>query len=130
MASIVTPENAKRNARIIDLYTQGRDFWQIIQMVGVSRGVVAGVIRRAGVKNRGGFKLPFRDITGQRFGRLTAICFEGRREHNGQKRWRCRCDCGAITVADLCSLTSGNTKSCGCLARELSRQRLRMRRAA
>lgn len=108
--------NAERNARIIKLYKEGRDLWQIIQMVGVSRGVVAGVIRRAGVKDRGGWKHPFKDISGQRFGRLTAVSFEGRRQgHSCAKRWKCQCDCGATTIVDLGNLRSGKTKSCGCL---------------
>ena len=34
------------------------------------------------------------------------------------KRWRCRCDCGNEKIILQQSLTSGNTKSCGCLSKE------------
>lgn len=65
------------------------------------------------------------DLTGQVFGRLTVIeragsVFVGRR---GKVRaaWRCRCDCGADAVVPRNRLTTGMTKSCGCLSAEVSR---------
>ncbi len=53
------------------------------------------------------------DLTGQRFGRLTAI---ERAENNkrGQARWKCACDCGSEKVVNSDDLRSGRTKSCGC----------------
>ncbi len=33
------------------------------------------------------------------------------------KRWRCKCDCGKIIEVRQDSLRSGNTRSCGCIAR-------------
>jgi len=56
---------------------------------------------------------PRLDLTGQRYGRLVALKDVGT---DGQNRlWRCRCDCGNhLTIVNR-SLTSGNTKSCGCL---------------
>ncbi len=61
------------------------------------------------------------DITGQQFGRLTVLCAElGSR----RTRWRCRCECGQdVVVGSASHLTSGNTKSCGCLRRDTSRAR-------
>lgn len=58
----------------------------------------------------------FNDLTGKRFGRLTVI---KRATPKGQKvRWLCRCDCGSIKDVGAFELTSGNTKSCGCLQNE------------
>lgn len=58
------------------------------------------------------------DRTGQRFGRLLVtemagdyISPKGKREI----RWQCRCDCGNILEVRGSSLSTGNTKSCGCL---------------
>lgn len=62
------------------------------------------------------------DITGMRFGRLTAV----RREYCHKTRgwhWRCACDCGTEIVAWLGNLRKGNTKSCGCLKRDTTRAR-------
>jgi hypothetical protein len=61
----------------------------------------------------------FRDITGQRFGRLIALQRVGPKAH-----WRCQCDCGQHRVILLASLRDGATRSCGCLRSEIHRRRL------
>jgi hypothetical protein len=58
-----------------------------------------------------------RDVTGQRFARLTAISHVGSAK-SGQSLWLCKCDCGAETTTTLGNLTSRVTRSCGCLKRE------------
>ncbi len=55
-----------------------------------------------------------RDLTGERFGKLTVIGPE-KKEGSKKKYWRCKCDCGRETVVDHYSLTEGHTKSCGCI---------------
>ena len=62
-----------------------------------------------------------KDLTGQRFGRLVVLePVPGAR----RTRWRCRCDCGQeLVVGSGYHLTSGNTKSCGCLHRDTARAR-------
>jgi hypothetical protein len=57
------------------------------------------------------------DLTGQRFGRLTVVS-EATEEGQTVRRWLCRCDCGATRTIVKGSLTSGNTKSCGCWNRD------------
>ena len=37
------------------------------------------------------------DLTGQRFGRLTALYPTNRRDYKGSVIWHCRCDCGNET---------------------------------
>lgn len=61
----------------------------------------------------------FADLTGQRFGRLTARRHVGthRRETYSTALWECLCDCGRSTVAQARKLQSGAKKSCGCLRR-------------
>ena len=59
------------------------------------------------------------DLTGQRYGRLVAL----RRTRSGL--WTCQCDCGTIKDIPLDSLRSGRGRSCGCLRREATGQRLR-----
>lgn len=57
------------------------------------------------------------DITGQRFGRLTALKYVGSNKGQGAI-WRCKCDCGnEVDVKKNCLMTGG-TRSCGCLNRE------------
>lgn len=57
-----------------------------------------------------------KDITGQRFGKLTALYLHERR--NYKSYWFCKCDCGSNTIVMISKLTSGHTKSCGCLKRK------------
>ena len=53
------------------------------------------------------------DITGQKFGRLTAIRPTDKRK-NGYILWECKCDCGNTVYVSATKLIIGNTKSCGC----------------
>lgn len=71
-----------------------------------------------------------KDITGQRFGRLVALEYIGKRNVGVKKKytvpiWKCQCDCGNICEVSLYQLTSGSTKSCGCLKRDKIRERNR-----
>ena len=61
------------------------------------------------------------DLTGQKFGRLTVIRFD--HSQNGRKYYLCQCDCGNLKTVSSHSLKSGNTKSCGCLHKEILVQR-------
>lgn len=61
----------------------------------------------------------FKDLTGMRFGRLTVI-ERMKNNKSGKVMWLCRCDCGNIKPIRGCDLKRGNTKSCGCLQKEIS----------
>lgn len=59
----------------------------------------------------------YNDILGKRFGKLTPIIYLG------DKKYECICDCGNSCIVDRYNLTSGRTRSCGCLvAEQKSRQ--------
>lgn len=59
------------------------------------------------------------DLTGQPFGRLIVLHRDGKLY--GQFAWRCKCLCGSeVTVASR-SLRIGNTRSCGCILRQIGR---------
>jgi len=59
-----------------------------------------------------------KDLTGQRFGRLTVIKINGRTKDKSVT-WLCRCDCGNETIVVGQNLSNGNTKSCGCYHKEV-----------
>ena len=61
-----------------------------------------------------------KDLTGQRFGKLTVLEFVQTTDE--ESHWRCRCDCGNIAVIRIGGLTSGKTQSCGCLQKERASQ--------
>lgn len=57
-----------------------------------------------------------KQLSGQKFGRLVVLSRAGSR--TGRVTWSCRCDCGAHIEVVSNALTSGHTKSCGCLKDE------------
>lgn len=66
----------------------------------------------------------FKDLSGQKFGKLEVIEIDhrsentydelGRVKRSGVYYYRCKCDCGNIKIAEGRELKRGNVKSCGC----------------
>lgn len=58
---------------------------------------------------------PRRDITGQKFGRLTVMA-----EDSGGKnpKVKCQCSCGKVVMVLKHGVIRGYTRSCGCLRSE------------
>lgn len=62
------------------------------------------------------------DLTGKRFGKLVVECrAEDKHRKNGKPiaMWKCVCDCGNITIINGTYLRTGDTVSCGCLAKQI-----------
>ena len=64
-------------------------------------------------------KRRLKDLSGQVFGRLTAIKID-HMSKSGNACWLVECSCGKIKVVAEGSLVSGDTLSCGCYRREHS----------
>lgn len=71
-----------------------------------------------------------KELKGFKFGKLTVIDRDYQKEEDMVKRgkrkrtyWICKCDCGNVTTVETCKLTSGHTKSCGCLQKETTKER-------
>jgi len=62
------------------------------------------------------------DMTGQKFGRLTVVKFSHTKHE--MSYWSCRCECGAEKVTTRSRLLNGETKSCGCLKKEVDASRI------
>ncbi len=60
------------------------------------------------------------DLTGEKFGRLTAVYPTDRRSKKGSVYWHCVCECGNETDVDENGLVHGTYSSCGCKKRELN----------
>jgi hypothetical protein len=69
------------------------------------------------------------DITNQRFGRLLAISPAGFSLH-GHAVWNCACDCGGMCHVTRQNLLRSDTRSCGCLRREVCGERLKRTKPA
>ena len=62
--------------------------------------------------------MPLKDLTGQRFGMLTAI-YPHSVGRNGLTLWMCRCECGGQRLVPLCNIR--RIISCGCRYHPLKR---------
>lgn len=62
------------------------------------------------------------DLRGKQFHRLTVL-HRASQNYKTAAVWVCRCTCGSIVEVVGLALRSGNTKSCGCLRNEKTRQR-------
>lgn len=57
----------------------------------------------------------FKDLTNQRFGKLTVLyALDKRAELSGSYVWHCKCDCGNELDVIGSRLVRGHTTSCGC----------------
>ena len=67
-----------------------------------------------------------KDSIGQKFGHLTVIRDSGKRTKWNDVIWECLCDCDNICFVNRHALITGNTKSCGCLRKNLAAIKGRM----
>lgn len=82
------------------------------------------------IKNNGGVLAPMlleqpkevSSLVGEKYGRLT-INEYSHTDDNGDTCWHAICECGNAKVVKRTNLKMGHTKSCGCLAKELSSAR-------
>lgn len=63
----------------------------------------------------------FKDLTGIVFGRLTVVELSDFRNHASY--WLCRCECGNTTTVFGGSLNYGSVKSCGCIRKEVMKEK-------
>ncbi len=105
--------------KVIRLYKNGLSICQIADRYGLHRSAVNNIVRKSG-NSRPGRKLG-KDISGQRFGKLVAICvshvYVRPSGKSAERVWLCQCDCGGKKAIRLTSLREGFTKSCGCMGR-------------
>lgn len=63
-----------------------------------------------------------KDLTGQKFGRLKVMPAYRHDKKIHTTFWLCKCDCGNFTFVKRTNLISGNTKSCGCYAKQVKKE--------
>lgn len=68
----------------------------------------------------------FKDLIGDQYGRLVVVS-ENEKKRNEKGRvvriLNCKCSCGNFKDVQFSSLISGNTKSCGCIKKEILTER-------
>lgn len=63
------------------------------------------------------YKAKIKDLTGQRFGKLTVIEYKGSNKGTGSL-WLCKCDCGNEKIITSRNLLNKTCKSCGCYSKD------------
>jgi len=67
-----------------------------------------------------------RDLTGEKFGRYTAVRHAGYKLPGKKKSkehyWECVCDCGEVRIVAARNMIKGTSRSCGCLKIELTKE--------
>lgn len=104
-----------------------RTNWCCLCDCGVECNVAGDNLRKGNTKSCGclkkemGHKAKFKDLTGQKFGRLTVLyenTTDPRKEKFKYTIWHCVCECGNECDVVSSNLIKGATKSCGCLQKE------------
>lgn len=109
---------------IIEEITKGRYICKCD--CGNTKEVLYSSLRHGRVKSCGCLKkeglhlknLNFKDITGEKYNRLTAIKFIKIYDKTKDSIYEWRCDCGNIIEVPKGRVKFGTTKSCGCLKKE------------
>ncbi len=97
----------------------GQALWSCLCSCGNRTTVRGSLIRRGETQSCGCLQKErvsqarLLDLTNSRFGRWKVLSQSGRTATQGVI-WRCQCDCGNIGDVAGGSLTSGDSKSCGC----------------
>ncbi len=100
---------------------QYKDYWLFHCDCGNEKILAAGNVKWGNVRSCGCLltehakSMRTRDISGQRFGKLTAIRPTEERDAAGAVIWECDCDCGNKAYYSINRLRLGKAKSCGCL---------------
>ena len=66
-----------------------------------------------------------KNIIGQRFERLVVVALHSEGGKHGKRKFLCCCDCDTRKIVLGNNLTRGLSRSCGCLRRELAREKMR-----
>lgn len=77
--------------------------------------VVNGLTKSCGCLHQEYAENQYKDISNQKFGKLTAIRPTDKRTSYHSVIWECKCDCGNIVTIPAKLLVAGHTQSCGCL---------------
>lgn len=82
-----------------------------------TQNLTSGCSKSCGCLNNDRVRSTMVDLSGKKFGKLTAIRPTDLRI-NGRVIWECKCDCGNTAFVIGANLKRGSTKSCGCLRKE------------
>ena len=93
-----------------------RTFWRFQCDCGNTKIIDLADVKRGKIKSCGTCYYGAKDLTNQKFNKLMCLT-QLTKDKRERIIWRCECDCGEIIELPGCDVSSGRTKSCGCLRR-------------
>ena len=103
----------------------GKTFWLCKCECGnysiVDGYALKGRIRSCGCLQKESARRLAVDLKGMSFGRLKVLYKSTKRSLSRDLFWVCECDCGEKVTVNARSLRTNNTRSCGCLQKEIAR---------
>ena len=102
---VVLGEVGRKNRRVL---------WECLCDCGKHINIVSNSLQTGNTTSCGCVRI--KDLGGKRFGKLVVLNYTDKRSYrNRSVVWKCKCDCGEYTEVNTNDLSSGHTKSCGCL---------------
>lgn len=100
----------------------GQAMWNCLCVCGRARVVIASSLRTGHTRSCGCSRRT--DLAGRRVGLLVVLGPAPSRKKRAI--WHCRCDCGVVKEVRASALLTATTVSCGCFARQVTRERSRV----
>ena len=104
-------QKAQRNKQIVAAYANSAEVSDLAEQHDLTTERIRQIICASNVPLRAAYP----DLTGKIFNKLTVIKLDTLKIDQGERWWKCRCDCGNEATRTTHSLVSGRLKSCGCL---------------
>ncbi|MCU5048395.1 AP2 domain-containing protein [Bacillus cereus] len=108
-----------------ELTTRSHDRYVLCKCdCGKNHNVTIGNLKKGDIRSCGCLykEQQLKNLIGKKFNRLSVVNDSGKRTNDNRVIWSCICECGNNVEVTTYSLTTGSTKSCGCLAVENSHE--------
>ena len=111
----------------------GKNIYWVCECECGNRRSISSAVLQEGIKHNRNMSCkqcgsPAHDITGQVFGKLTALrrdeTYIGTKENNWTTKWICQCECGNIVSVYTSNLKKLHTTSCGCASRSIGEENI------
>lgn len=112
------------------VYKKPRYWWKCECDCGKEKYATLYQLETGNTKSCGCYKKDFKNsiIAGSKYYRWKPHFKTGNVDSSGSVYWMCECECGVYKEISAATLKSGQSKSCGCLHKELLKERLMKKR--
>ena len=117
----------QRFGKLVALEYVGKERWRTIcdcgnEYIVYGQSLRKGLTTHCGCSKSKRLGKPKRDLTGQKYGRLTFVSYAGK------SKWVVKCDCGTIKTIQSYDVLKGLVVSCGCYHHEIMKGRVPVNR--